>query len=276
VEYSSVLDVALAAARDAASIHATHLGRVETDAWTAKGVADFVTHVDRAAEAAILARIRSSFPAHAVLAEEEATRDGAPGVVLPDAEWVWIVDPLDGTTNFLHRYPIYAVSIAVVHRGELVAGAVMSGATQETWCALRGGGEFKDGQRIHVSAIDRLDLALIGTGFPFKTVERLPEYLPQFAAVLRQSSGIRRAGSAALDLCYVATGSFDGFWELTLAPWDVAAGALIVREAGGVVTRLDGDTEVLAPGGLLAGNPVIHATLGDLLRDAAAATAPET
>jgi len=268
-----VLGVALAAAREAVAIHAAHLGRVETDVWTAKGIADFVTHVDREAEAAILARIRSAFPEHAVLAEEEATRDGAAGVVLPDAEWLWIVDPLDGTTNFLHRYPMYAVSIAAVHRGELVAGAVMSGATNETWCAVRGGGAFKDGQRIHVSAIARLDLALVGTGFPFKTVERLPEYLAQFAAVLRSSSGIRRAGSAALDLCYVAMGSFDGFWELSLAPWDIAAGALIVREAGGVVTRLDGKPEVLAPGGLLAGNPVIHAALGGLLRDAVAANA---
>ena len=243
-----------------------------SDAWSEKGTADFVTDVDREAEAAILAHIRDAFPDHAVLAEEEATRNADATMVLPDADWVWIVDPLDGTTNFIHRYPMYAASIAVVHRGELVAGAVISGVTGETWWATKGAGAFKDGQRIAVSTIARLPLALIGTGFPFRIADRLDDFLVQFAAVFRTGAGIRRAGSAALDLCHVASGWFDGFWELSLAPWDAAAGALIVREAGGVVTRLDGDPAVLDAGSILAGNPAIHAALGKTLREASVAT----
>jgi myo-inositol-1(or 4)-monophosphatase len=183
-------------------------------------------------------------------------------------EWTWIIDPLDGTTNYLHGYPVYAVSIGVARAGELEAGFVLNSATGEEWSAVRNGGAFLDGSRIGVSSIDVLSRALIGTGFPFKALRLLPVYTLQLAAVLRATSGVRRAGSAALDLCHVATGLFDGFWELDLAPWDVAAGALIVREAGGVVTRLDGSSDILGYGSLLAGNPVIHAGLGELVQNA--------
>lgn len=255
-----LLDCALAAARAAAAVHRRHLGQVSLDQWSEKGVADFVTHVDREAEDRIVAEIRARFPDHAILAEEGG------GVGSASAEWLWIVDPLDGTTNYLHGYPAYAASIAVAHRGELVAGVVACAATDEEWWAVRGGGAFHDGRPIRVSGLTDLRLALIGTGFPFKATHRLPHYLRQFDAVLRRTAGIRRAGSAALDLCHVATGYFDGFWELVLAPWDIAAGALIVREAGGVVSPLGGERDMLAePGGVLAGNAAIHEALGRLL-----------
>ncbi len=264
---TELLSVAEAAARDAVAVHRKHLGSVRVEDWSEKGVSDFVTHVDREAEDVIVSRISRAFPAHDVLAEEAASDAGGVGAAARDAEWLWIVDPLDGTTNFLHGYPSYSASVAVAHRGEVVAGAVAHGSTGEIWTAVRGGGAFKDGRPIHVSSVDRLRLGLIGTGFPFKRLELLPRYLAQFDAILRQSAGIRRAGSAALDLCHLATGYFDGFWELVLAPWDIAAGSLLVREAGGVITNLEGEAlGLLAGGPLIAGNPEIHAQLRDLLR----------
>lgn len=195
--------------------------------------------------------------------------------MLDAAEWTWIVDPLDGTTNYLHGYPMYAVSIGIVHCGEPAAGLVLNSASGEVWTAARGAGAFRDGRPIRVSRIHSLRRALIGTGFPSRTVALLPRYTPQLEAALRATSGVRRAGSAALDLCHLATGWFDGFWELTLAPWDVAAGVVIIREAGGVVTRLDGTTDVLGHGSILAGNPAIHEALGALLRAAGTAMAPD-
>jgi myo-inositol-1(or 4)-monophosphatase len=196
------------------------------------------------------------------MAEEgapDARADGADG-------FLWIVDPLDGTTNFLHGYPEYCASVAVARGGTLLAGAVVASARGDEFSAALGAGAHRNGEEIRVSDLDRLDHALIGTGFPFKALELLPDYQAQFARVLRSSAGIRRAGSAALDLCHVGAGWFDGFWELMLAPWDVAAGALVVLEAGGLVTRLEGDDDLLAGGGYLAGNPAIHDQLGRLVR----------
>lgn len=253
---------AAAAARAAIAVHREHLGKVDPREWSEKGVSDFVTFVDREAEEEIVAIIRSRHPDHTILAEEGTGADaGGEG----SGEWTWVIDPLDGTTNYLHRYPAYAASVAVLHRGEPVAGSVISGATGEEWCAHRGGGATMNGETIEVSKVERLDHALIGTGFPFKALDRLPLYLRQFDAVLRHTSGIRRAGSAALDLCHLATGYFDGFWELVLAPWDIAAGTLIAREAGAIVSSLDGPLDILAGGAVLAGNPVIHGALGELL-----------
>ena len=274
---SELLNVARQAARDAAAVHREFLGRVAVAEWSEKGTADFVTHVDRRAESAIVERLRAHFPEHRVLAEEDAAERGDSSGVTMGAgadEWTWIIDPLDGTTNYLHGYPVYAVSIGVARAGKLEAGFVLNSATGEEWSAVRNGGAFLDGSRIGVSSIDVLSRALIGTGFPFKALHQLPVYTLQLAAVLRATSGVRRAGSAALDLCHVATGVFDGFWELDLAPWDVAAGALIVREAGGVVTRLDGSSDILGSGSLLAGNPVIHAGLGELVQNATSSANP--
>jgi myo-inositol-1(or 4)-monophosphatase len=250
-------------------VHRAYLGRVPVEDWSEKGIADFVTHVDREAEACIVARIRTRFPDHTLLAEEaESERDGGSGVPLTELghhEWTWIIDPLDGTTNYLHRYPMYAVSIGVAFRGELRAAVVVNSVTGEEWVAAKDGGARLNGVPVRVSGIDRLARALIGTGIPFRALDVMPLYTRQLERVVRNSSGVRRAGSAALDLCHVATGYFDGFWELGLAPWDVAAGALIVREAGGIVTRIDGDAHVLGHGSILAGNPAVHAALGELL-----------
>ncbi|MBI4544015.1 MAG: inositol monophosphatase [Gemmatimonadetes bacterium] len=273
-----LLGLALEAAREAAQIHRSHLGRVQVEAWSEKGVADFVTHVDREAEARIVERIHRHFPDHVVLAEEAATAvspapsagRGGTAMAAEAGGWLWYVDPLDGTTNFLHGYPMYSASVAVAYRGELLAGAVVSSATAEEWTAARGRGAYKDGQPIRVSSIDRPALALIGTGFPFKALDLLPLYLRQFESVMRHTAGVRRAGSAALDLCHLATGYFDGFWELYLSPWDIAAGTLLVREAGGVITTLDGDARVLDrnPVTVLAGNPAMYRELERLLREA--------
>ncbi|HEX6135317.1 MAG TPA: inositol monophosphatase family protein [Longimicrobiales bacterium] len=267
---NELLRVARAAAQDAVAIHREHLGRVAVAEWSEKGTADFVTHVDRAAEAAIVERLRRAFPDHRLLAEEAASeRASGSGLTNGDGSWTWIIDPLDGTTNYLHGYPAYAASIGVAREGRMQVGVVRNGATGEEWSAVRGGGAFLDGTRVSVSTIDTLAHALIGTGFPFKALHMLPDYTRQLEAALRSTAGVRRAGSAALDLCHVATGYFDGFWELSLAPWDVAAGSLIVIEAGGVITRMDGSDDVIGDGSILAGNPAIHEALGSLLRAAA-------
>jgi len=264
-----LLETARAAAADAAAVHRRHLRSFGEEAWTVKGWADFVTHVDHEAEAVIVERIRATHPGHGVLAEEASTAPGAQAGA-PASEWLWLVDPLDGTTNYLHAYPMYAVSIAVLRSGRLEAGVVLNTASGEEWYATSGGGAFWNGAPIRVSGIRKLEQALIGTGFPFKVQHLIPEYLEQLGAVLRATSGVRRAGAAAVDLCHVATGALDGFWELNLAPWDVAAGVLILREAGGVVTRIDGSDDVIGRGSLLAGNPHIHAALAAIMAGVAA------
>ncbi len=256
--------------------------------WAEKKTADFVSFVDREAEQEVVRRITADFPEHRILAEEgtagtvaharEALEASGPdperGSDGPDdsggsdgPDWLWVIDPLDGTTNFLHGYPAYSASVAVLRDGSPEAGAVIAGATGEEWWAARGEGAFMDGGAIRVSEIDRMPQALIGTGFPFKVREHLPRYLQQLDRVIRATSGVRRGGSAALDLCHIASGYFDGFWELVLAPWDIAAGTIIVREAGGLVTTMRGDAGVVGGGSVLAGNPAIHPQLQALLRE---------
>ena len=267
MDSEQLADIALHAGRLAAGVHRAHTGGVAVEEWAEKGTSDFVTRVDREAERVIITAIRECCPGHQFMAEESA-RLGDPDSVraaFDEAEYLWIIDPLDGTTNFLHGFPSYAASVAVAHGGEIVAGAVIEGHGESAWWAWKGGGAWRDGTRISVSPLDRLDLALIGTGFPFKVTDLIPGYLRQFDAVLRRTSGIRRAGAAAIDLCLVAEGRLDGFWELWLAPWDIAAGVLIVREAGGVVTSLGGAADVRAAGPIVAGNPAIHTALSSLL-----------
>lgn len=235
------------------------------DQWVAKARADFVTEVDREAERMIAAVLLDHFPGSSVVGEELTPEGSTPRSPDPTISRItWIVDPLDGTTNFLHRIPQYAVSIAATVNGVLEAGCVLHVSPDLCYTATRGGGAFVNGAPISVSAIGNPAHALIGTGFPFKNAEaQLPRYLPIFSAVARHTAGMRRPGSAALDLASVACGQFDGFFELELAPWDVAAGTLLVREAGGLVTNLDGDPDVLRTGSIVAGNPVVHRWLLD-------------
>jgi myo-inositol-1(or 4)-monophosphatase len=254
-ETSALLDVAVRAADVAAGVIRRGAEGLPSLRWEEKGPQDFVSDVDRASEEAIRGIVAAEVPEARVLGEELSPGlDTARGIV-------FVVDPLDGTTNFLHRFPEYAVSIGVLVDGALRAAVVRHVVTGETFTATAGGGTYRDGDRVGVSSITQPSRALIGTGFPFSNLDRLAEYQPQFATVARQTSGIRRAGSAALDLAHVACGRFDGFWELRLAPWDIAAGLLLVREAGGIVTDLAGAPAPVAHTGLVAGNPTIHAWL---------------
>ncbi|HEU4640876.1 MAG TPA: inositol monophosphatase family protein [Gemmatimonadaceae bacterium] len=228
--------------------------------WHTKARADFVSDVDTGAERIIGDALLDAVPGARIMGEE-LSPDAAP------AAGVWfIVDPLDGTTNFLHGYPEYAVSIAALVDGALVAGMVRNVASGECFAATLGGGAMRDGSPIAVSTIAEPSRALIGTGIPFKAPEQLDAYLPQLAAVSRATAGVRRAGSAALDLCDVACGRFEAFWELTLSPWDFAAGMLIIREAGGVVTTTTGGAVPFAPSSIAAGSPTMHRWLLETLR----------
>lgn len=257
------LSTALAAAEAAAQVHDAHAGKVRSEDIRDKSTSDFVSHVDMEAQAECIRRIRYDFPDHGILAEEDDEEDD-PGTEAdaravreradPDRP-VWVVDPLDGTTNFLHGHPAYASSVGVVVGGRVVVGAVVSAATRESWWASEANGAFRNGEPIEVSRTSQLALALVGTGFPFKRPDLLPPYLQHFRRVLPATSGIRRCGSAALDLCFLAQGSLDVFWELHLDPWDVAGGLAILTEAGGVARRLDGPKlDPLEAGSVLAGN----------------------
>lgn len=259
--FRELLAVALAAADAASEVHLRHVGKVRMGEANEKKRSDFVSIVDLEAQEAALAVIRERFPDHAILAEEEggssAGIDGIPG-----GTPVWVIDPLDGTTNFLHGHPAFAASVGVAIDGVGVAGAVVAGATGERWWGVRGGGAFRNGEEIRTSGIRVLRHALVGTGFPFKHPEKLPDYQAEFARVLQATSGIRREGAAAIDLCYLAQGVFDTFWEEVLFPWDIAAGIVILTEAGGVAVRRDG-----SPVDPTRGGPVIAANSPELLAD---------
>jgi myo-inositol-1(or 4)-monophosphatase len=248
-----LLDTALNAADAATRIHLRDFRRVGVEDADEKGKSDFVSRVDLESQAAAIEVIRNAFPDHHILAEEgkESLNRSWPA---PD-EFLWIIDPLDGTTNFLHGHPMFGASVAVGRAGELEAGAVVAGVTGERWWGRRGGGAWKNGDRITVSDTPGLSKALVGTGFPFKEPEIIPRFLGQLGRVLPASGGVRRGGSAALDLCYLAEGILDGFWEEDyLSPWDVAAGLLILQEAGGVASRMDGSDIGLTNGSVLAAN----------------------
>jgi len=235
--------------------------------WHTKSATDFVSDVDTGAERIIRDALSAAYPDALILGEELSPDSST------SAELVFVVDPLDGTTNFLHGYPEYAVSIAAAVHGELVAGVIIEVPTGSRFTATRGGGAFRDDEPIAISTIDDPSRALIGTGFPFKTMEPLELYLKHFAAVAQKTAGMRRAGSAALDLASVACGHFDAFWELSLAPWDFAAGVLLVREAGGIVTTVGGGEVPLTHSSLLAGNPAMHRWLASTLARATPAGA---
>jgi len=214
---------------------------------------DFVTEVDRAAEATIIAVLSEVYPSHAILAEES----GHSGNSDADAEFQWIIDPLDGTTNFIHGFPQYAVSIALAHKGVLSHAVVYDPNRNELFAASKGGGAFLNDKRIRVTKRAKIDEALLGTGFPYRMFDHVDTYLTIFKDVTRRCAGIRRPGAASLDLAWVAAGRLDGFWEFGLAPWDMAAGALLIQEAGGLVSDLAGEGNYLKTGNIVGGTPKV-------------------
>ncbi len=251
------LNIAVKAARRAASIINRASTQLDLLTVESKLPNDFVTEVDRASEDAIIEVLRDAYPEHAILAEESGRSAGAK----PDSEFVWIIDPLDGTTNFIHGFPQYAISIALMKNGALEHGVVYDPISNELFTATRGSGAFLNDRRIRVSRRNRLGDALLGTGFPFREFNRIDAYLQTFKELTRKSSGIRRAGAAALDLAYIAAGRLDGFWEANLAPWDMAAGALLITEAGGLVSGFGGEADYLDSGMIVAGTPKVFAQL---------------
>ncbi|MCH9828151.1 MAG: inositol monophosphatase family protein [Pseudomonadota bacterium] len=261
-----LVNIAVTAARAAGNFILRHSERVESLNVQTKGASDFVSEVDRGAEAEIIRTIRRYYPDHAILAEE----GGGSEVHPDDAEYTWIIDPLDGTTNFLHRVPQYCVSIGIVRRGVVEHGVIYAPEPGDLYTASKGSGAQLNNRRLRCSRTKTLDEALIGTGMPIRNPERREIYMPMLGNVLDSTAGIRRPGSAALDLAYVAAGRFDGFWELGLKPWDIAAGILMVQEAGGVVSELYGRDDVLATGNVVAANVKLHGPLLSLLRSDAA------
>ena len=253
-----MVNIAIRAARRAGEIMIRQLNRLEALEVAEKGRNDFVSQVDRACEDAIIEVILDHYPDHAIIAEES----GAQGT----HETEWIIDPLDGTTNYLHGFPVFSVSIAVREKGELQHGVVYDPMRQEIFSASRGQGAQLDGRRIRVSKRTSLKGALISTGFPYRMTEaHMDVYLGMLRQVMIETAGVRRPGSAALDLCYLAAGRVDGFWELGLSLWDVAAGALIIREAGGRVSDFRGTDAFLESGNIVGGTPKVYAALSKLL-----------
>ncbi len=220
---------------------------------------DFVSEVDHAAEDAIIAILRHAYPAHGFLAEESGEKD-------IKADYVWVIDPLDGTTNFLHGFPQYCVSIGLLYKGKPQQAVVYDPNRNELFTATRGGGAFLNDHRIRVSRTDKLQDALLSTGFPFKELENVDEYLKGLKRLMHMCSGIRRPGAAALDLAWVAAGRSDGFWEMGLSPWDMCAGALLVREAGGLVGDFAGNETFMETGRIVATNPKIFAAMLKVLK----------
>jgi myo-inositol-1(or 4)-monophosphatase len=223
-----------------------------------KGEVDLVTEIDRRSERAIVQMIRSSFPDHAIFTEEGMGHDGG-------GSFRWIVDPLDGTTNYAHGYPCFCVSIAVEHAGEIILGVIYNPVLSEMFSARREHGTRLNGKRLSVSRTQRLTDSLLATGFPYDIRRSQVNNLDHFSRFALQAQAIRRAGSAALDLCYVAAGRFDGFWEMKLAPWDVAAGSLMVTEAGGLVSDFSGGSFSIDAGEILASNGRIHNQMLEVL-----------
>lgn len=255
-----MLTIAVRAARAAGDIIVRSMDRVDLINISPKGRNDFVTDVDRQAEREIVATLQKAYPGHACIGEEG-------GYQGPNqAEFVWIIDPLDGTTNFLHGFPQFAVSIGLFHRGKPEKAVVYDPLRQELFTGARGAGATLNNRRLRVTKQAGMTGALLGTGIPFKDQRYVDAYLGMLKDLLKDSAGIRRAGSAALDLAYVAAGRLDGFWEFGLKHWDMAAGVLLIQEAGGIVSDLEGSDKHFETGNVVAAPPKLHQTMLSLIR----------
>jgi len=259
---SALINVMAAAALKAAKGLIRDFGEVEQLQVSVKGPGEFVTAADLKAEKILRAELAKARPGYGFLLEEGGAIAGS------DTHHRWIIDPLDGTTNFLHGIPQWAISIALERDGEIVAGLVYEPIRDEAFWAEKGVGAYVNDRRLRVSARRQLGDAVIGTGIPFRERGDHAAYLKTLGAVMAATSGVRRPGSAALDLAYVAAGRFEGFWEFGLQPWDIAAGILLVREAGGYVTDIDGSLDAMKSGNILAANDQLHAPLAKLLKEA--------
>ena len=255
-----MLNIAIKAARSAGAI----INRASLDLdllkINTKGPNDFVSEVDQAAQQAITETRLTAYPGHGILAEESGRAHGA-----RDSDYVWIIDPLDGTTNFLHGFPVYAVSIALAFRGQVQQAVVYDPTRNDMFYASKGRGAFLNDKRLRASKRTRLSDSLIGTGFPFRKGDNFKRYVQMFEEVMQHCAGLRRPGAAALDLCYVAAGYYDGFFETGLNPWDIAAGSLIITEAGGLIGNFTGEADYLYQREVVAGNPKVYAQLVQIL-----------
>ena len=252
-----MLNIAVRAARSAGEIILRSADKASHLAVDSKGKNDFATEIDRLAEKEIISIIKAAYTEHSILAEESGEHAGN--------DFVWVIDPLDGTTNFIHGFPQYAVSIALKYKNRIEIGVVYDPLREELFTAKRGGGAMLNNRRLRVTGLTSMKGALIGTGFPFKVPQHLDAYLNMFRAITIDSAGIRRAGSAALDLAYLAAGRLDAFWEIELKEWDMAAGILLVKEAGGVATDFSFNDNYLTSGNLIAGSPRMHQLMYQLI-----------
>lgn len=249
-----LLNIAVNAARQAGEIIIRHMEQVEHLKITAKGSNDYFSEVDIKAEQMIINTIRKAYPEHGIFAEESGFQEG-------DGESLWIIDPLDGTSNYLHGFPFFSISIALQVKGRIEHGVIYDPLRHECFAASRGRGARLNDRRIRVSKQTQLSTSLLGTGYPSRDANVGQRYLPAFEALFGKCAGVRRTGSAALDLAYVASGRLDGFWEMGLKPWDVAAGSLLIREAGGLISNLQGGEDFLKHGDVVAGTPKVFKSL---------------
>ncbi|MEO8135730.1 MAG: inositol monophosphatase family protein [Betaproteobacteria bacterium] len=251
-----MLNIAIKAARRAGGIIQRGARDLDRLTVTSKGPKDFVSEVDKAAEAAIVETLLEAYPDHGILAEEGTVNAGAKN---PDN--VWVIDPLDGTTNFLHGFPQYCVSVALSHKGVITQGVVYDPNRNDLFTSTRGAGAYLNDRRLRVSRRIRMDEALVATGFPFRDGSMVETYLDMMRDMIHRTAGIRRAGAAALDLAHVAAGWYEGFWEVGLNPWDMAAGSLLVQESGGLVADIHGDETYLENGSIIAATPKIFSQM---------------
>jgi len=247
------INIAIQSARKASRIMLQSFDRLDDLHITEKSKNDFVTDIDKQSEQVIIETIRKSYPNHGILAEESEAQEGD--------QYTWIIDPLDGTTNYIHGMPHFCISIAVKDQKEMIAGVIFDPIKNELFMAAKGEGAQLDNRKIRVSSCKKMDGALLCTGFPFRNKECMPAYFKTLENIFSEAGDIRRTGSAALDLAYVAAGRFDGFWEMTLKPWDMAAGSLLILEAGGFISDFKGEKNFLENGNVIAGNPKIYEAL---------------